>query len=605
MAASVEAIGSTEFEEARTVLEHEGYLFPAHGARNVYVEFAAVYLELRFFLPELLAVYFPGIRDHRRVAEVLARDVDAEALSARTRLAGASGPAPRPDSTADEPSDACLQLTRAARQASRAGNTVRAAILRTRAAGIAPAARTLKLREEVRADLDQLSDRLRDALKLTDEETRRVAQGPAGAARQDRRGAVVGRGPAAVRPAQRLLRPRARRLRPGPGRVGAVGRQAAHQAAADRPARGAHHPSPAQRRPAAVVHAPVGGRPAAPGPPAARGAVQQNEERLRGRFRPVLSETLRDVGLVSANAPEQAAFSKVVEELLDRISDFGFFTFSDLRDTLSRNNLKLPDLADPVELRARRPAAAPGPAAGQFAFGRRLPAQRDLPAADAAADGAELRHPPGPAADALRYLAVRGGPAGAGGRRFDPREGHKLFGGAVPAAVRPHLGAGRPAGAGAEGEEPSLPKPSLPKWPFVAPALWVLLGLLALGLFYAPALRRALAGAWARAYRAGRRLLVEWPLRVLPWPALRGFFKSWAFQLVYRLVLKPLPVFLLLWWLFPEAFESWWVRGTAFLAVLVGGQLAGRERPGGGRLARHRPLAQPGCTPAWWTACSA
>ena len=79
-------------------------------------------------------------------------------------------------------------------------------------------------------------------------------------------------------------------------------------------------------------------------------ALHENEDRLRTRFRPVLAETLRHVGLLAANPPEQAAFSKMVEELLDRISEVGFFTFSDLRDAISRNNLKLPDLVDPVEL---------------------------------------------------------------------------------------------------------------------------------------------------------------------------------------------------------------------------------------------------------------
>ena len=79
-------------------------------------------------------------------------------------------------------------------------------------------------------------------------------------------------------------------------------------------------------------------------------ALRQNEERLRARFRPVLAESLHDVGLAAANPPEQAAFAKLVEELLDHISEIGFFTFSDLRDAISRNNLKLPDLFDPVEL---------------------------------------------------------------------------------------------------------------------------------------------------------------------------------------------------------------------------------------------------------------
>jgi hypothetical protein len=75
--------------------------------------------------------------------------------------------------------------------------------------------------------------------------------------------------------------------------------------------------------------------------------MRQSEDRLRERFRPVLKDAFHDVGLVAANPPEQVALQKIIEELLDRITEYGFFTFADLRDTISRNQLKLPDLADP------------------------------------------------------------------------------------------------------------------------------------------------------------------------------------------------------------------------------------------------------------------
>src|SRR5947209_4308005 len=39
----------------------------------------------------------------------------------------------------------------------------------------------------------------------------------------------------------------------------------------------------------------------------------------------------------------------MVEEMLDRIISQGFLTFGDLRDTISRNQLKLPDLQDPQD----------------------------------------------------------------------------------------------------------------------------------------------------------------------------------------------------------------------------------------------------------------
>ena len=45
--------------------------------------------------------------------------------------------------------------------------------------------------------------------------------------------------------------------------------------------------------------------------------------------------------------PERTAFARMIEEMLDRIVELGFLTFSDLRDTISRNQLKMPDLHDP------------------------------------------------------------------------------------------------------------------------------------------------------------------------------------------------------------------------------------------------------------------
>src|SRR5262249_40878672 len=78
-------------------------------------------------------------------------------------------------------------------------------------------------------------------------------------------------------------------------------------------------------------------------------ALQNSEEHLRARFRPNFEDALRHVGIVPRNPPEETAYRKIIEELLDRITAVGFFTFGDLRDTLSRNSLKMQDLADPQE----------------------------------------------------------------------------------------------------------------------------------------------------------------------------------------------------------------------------------------------------------------
>ena len=80
-----------------------------------------------------------------------------------------------------------------------------------------------------------------------------------------------------------------------------------------------------------------------------RRRVARIEARLREQLRPRIVAALDDVGLLPQNLPERVARKKLVEELLDRIVDQGFLAIGDLRDAISRNNLKLPDLSGRVD----------------------------------------------------------------------------------------------------------------------------------------------------------------------------------------------------------------------------------------------------------------
>src|SRR5579884_3316949 len=187
-------LGASEFDEIRTVLEHEKYLPRASDARSAYVEFVAVFLELRFFDPALLACYFPGLTDLDRIERQVAEDIDAPDLLARTRLPGAVPLAvaePAADDLEDWPEEEAWsgaldrpgwlgrlvqrvanlfegggiaanlryrRFIRQAKKAARRGNTVRAAILRTAAAGVADSAEQATVaRTAARADLDHLA----------------------------------------------------------------------------------------------------------------------------------------------------------------------------------------------------------------------------------------------------------------------------------------------------------------------------------------------------------------------------------------------------------------------------------------------------------------
>ena len=72
----IERLGDAEFEEVRLVLRQEDLLLPPADDVTVYVEFAAVFLELKFFAPSLLRRYFPSL-DEALVGAVLDGDLDA------------------------------------------------------------------------------------------------------------------------------------------------------------------------------------------------------------------------------------------------------------------------------------------------------------------------------------------------------------------------------------------------------------------------------------------------------------------------------------------------------------------------------------------------
>lgn len=79
-------------------------------------------------------------------------------------------------------------------------------------------------------------------------------------------------------------------------------------------------------------------------------ATRLAEDQMRTRMRPALSQTLMDVELKPTSVPEQVAFDKLVEDSLDCIASRGYLTMGYLRDAISKNDLKLPDLSEFTEL---------------------------------------------------------------------------------------------------------------------------------------------------------------------------------------------------------------------------------------------------------------
>jgi len=356
----VRRIGPVALEEIAAVLRHERMLLPPGDEASVHAEFAALWLEQRFFAPMLRSCWFPGITDFKAIDTLVAEDIDGAVLLARTRLAGAAEPTPlvvEPEAVHDDDPDASTQadtgpasepgaagpLLRRADVAFARGNVVRSALLRTRAAALYPSPQSRSARDALR-DLARLVQRLREALDL---------DGPTGKAWRKVLPALLPAAAHGIWPAAARLLYDLQKACVDSERVvykldllgwlGTLGerplkRPLAHQqevlklkhlrsalARVSASRLGDHD----RRRLAQLLQA----------------AIHHTEERIRERFRPLLTGALEAADLRPQNYPERISRDKLVEELLDRIVARGFTTMGDLRDAVSRNQLKLPDLA--------------------------------------------------------------------------------------------------------------------------------------------------------------------------------------------------------------------------------------------------------------------
>jgi hypothetical protein len=520
----IHRIGQTEFNEVRTVLRQETYLLPPHDDRTVYEEFAALYLELSFFAAPLLPGYFSAIEDFALIDQILAEDVDASALYAATRLPGAPDPVyavDNPDEGEQAPAPSTLiwsgsnqgyqdLLVRADKAAVR-GNDVRAAIRRERAARAAPPAAASETHDLALADVGRLVFRLHKALHLTlaESEAWRAALGPLLTQ------AAHGMWPAEARllyDLQKICvdheRPiyapdlvewayahfRRPLLRPLPDQPLVLAVK--HLRAAVRRLPSARVTEPQRHKLSVVLH----------------DALRQAECRLRACFRPAVRDALDHVGLEPQNFPERLGRSKLIEELLDRITERGFLNMSDVRDGLARNQLKLPDLSGPGEfisgdplIRANRRLALAAP--GVYRRGEVY----------------------------LRWL--QRGSALAFGTR--PGRWCMLF------AALPILG----AFATIVFAQEMLHLFRLPHHltPAALATMTGVLGVFYLLLLHWAAFRQGVVRSLHALWQATRTVLVDLPVAVLRIPAVRWFLQSRPWILVVRFVLKPLALAVLAW----------------------------------------------------------
>ncbi len=360
----IDRIGQSEFDEIRAVLRRENLLFPQADLFEVYAEFVAVYTELRKFCPGWLHSYFPSIHDFDLIDTIIRDDVHFDELFERTRLPLATYPdvgacvvdfapadnlavpipAHRKVPTGSRRAERIMEsyLKRAEKLAA-SGNSVRAAILRTQACRYASAVQQSKILELADAEISRLTVRLREALDFDDNEARDwhlsltllVRNALHGFWNNDAR---------LLFDLQKVCVDHEREVSVVDlvGWIWTLGRQPLRR------------PLPNQREVLMSKHlrSATGRVPTTNLAPGQReilsrllhSAAKSAEEQLRHRLRPLVGEALQTVGLEPQNLPERVARRKLIEELSDVVVQRGFLTMGNLRDSISRNNLKLMDL---------------------------------------------------------------------------------------------------------------------------------------------------------------------------------------------------------------------------------------------------------------------
>lgn len=567
----VEAIGRTEFEEIREVLTQDRWLQPNAGDRETYVEFAAVYLELRYFAASLLPNYFPGIRDFGKIEKLLERDVDAPKLFQGSRPKGAADPIVKIDSRSEESEEAYWRLVRDAQAEASRGNLVGAAILHVRASRIAPAAQTISTRQEAERNIAQLALRLSQALALTEEETADWTRHLT---------LLLDKADQGTRPMEaRVLEDLLRVCEDHEQEIYTLDLVEYFLSGGRRPIK---RPLPSQRlvRVANHLRGAVGKLTTVRLSDADRQhltrliqqALTKTEDGLRTRFKPVLVTALEDVGLEPKGPLQQAAFDQMTAELLDRISTHGYLTFAELRDTISRNQLKLPDLTEPEDFLRGDPLIRLDRRLASLLDGVYRPGEfyvRWLERFTSLKFGTVLgrwltRYVTGPLVAAWLVLFLIGFVFEKAHKYLLP-EVHALkqVAGVLMGPVMGHEEAKPPADPPKEPEKPDKPaeegvaaEPKEPpppaKPPPEMPAVWWHVGLLAalslgmLGLFHSPAVRHRCRVAFWSSWHGLRVALWDWPLRLIPLATLQQLVGSWLFQLLYWYLFKPAVVTLLL-----------------------------------------------------------
>jgi len=348
----INRVGQTEFDEIRSVLKQEDLLLPPVDETTTYVEFVALYLELRHFAPGAIARTFPALFDTAQVDEAIALDLDANAILAASRPpASPERPVRAPSQSLEmhvDPDARRQVLSESAKQAARKaavaardkGNRARAAILHFRAGSDRGA----------EADITELVTRLARALvpreATPDVDAATAARWVAAllpvasfAARQSSvRFSVGARLLHDVQAACVVAEREVKVVDLFAWALSLGKRPIVRALPATREVRIAKHLR------AAVAKSPASGVPSTELADALHEMAERADNNVRKVMRPKIEAALDAVDLHPHSLPERVGEKKLVDELLDRAVAVGHLSLGNLRDAISKNDLKTPDL---------------------------------------------------------------------------------------------------------------------------------------------------------------------------------------------------------------------------------------------------------------------
>lgn len=354
-------IGPAVFAEIRDILLNDNHLFPGASDHETYIEFVAVYLELRYFARYTLECYFPAIRNWREIDRIINQDINHRQLYEQVRIEGLSERKPRRREGrkpiqerffARPVGEDGFELLQQKLQRSIAlGNSVKAVLTSWHAAQLAPDEHRPQAEATAHLQLLQFAERLAPVLRLPVEETESlaaalnplVAPAATGAFCAEAR-LLYDMQKACIAQEQEIRRinlvqwllARGRRPLDRPLPLLSEALVLRHLRTATRRVAGARIDADARQHLCELLEQ----------------ALTQIECDSRRRLRTLIHEVLEQVGIEPQNVPERVAAQKVTEELVDQILERSYLRMADLRDTLSKNDLKLPDVtsvADVIE----------------------------------------------------------------------------------------------------------------------------------------------------------------------------------------------------------------------------------------------------------------